>query len=578
MKTAAAAALAAGAGMAVYWGALSAGFVGDDFMILHRLREGGSLLRFFRGEFFEYYRPLGFVAHALDYRMAGADAARFHATNLLLHAINTILVLLIGRSLAPRTIAGPLAAFLFTLHAANHEAVVWISARFDLLATGFSLLAVWLLVRREATLSFGAALAFLGAVLSKEAAVALPIAAAGYAVFRRHASARDTVLRLVPWIAALAVYTLMRRYGGGISTTGGAGKLPKLASFATILLVLVALAGDRWTRLRAWLRAHGRLVAGLAAIGIGVMAALAAMTAGTGLAADKLAVAGFAIVNLASPVVDLFDMPFYPMPGTTAYLAGGALALVGAGLLVAPGWRRLLLDDRAWFLAAFLLATLLPISALTEGTRYLYLPSAALALLVAVAVADLPAPSRGAAVAVLAALTAVSAWQVVRKVHDWQWAGRLTADGARMVDASLAPSCGDGHVVFLTEPVALRATYTHFLYETFELPRGCMPARFDILARVQRIDAHVDAKWQSDREIVLVLPQYRDNLSLSRDLRNFSPAVRSAAPVSLVTPLGHVEAGRDGSAERVTLTLAPDLDPRAIHFFYYSDGAMHALQ
>ena len=415
-------------------------------------------------------------------------------------------------------------------------------------------------------------------MLSKEAAVALPIAAAGHLVFRRHASTRQTVLRLIPWITALGVYSVMRHLGGGVSTIGGTGKLPKLASFAAILLVLVALAGDRWIRLRAWLQAHGRLVAGLAAIGVAVMAALAAMGGGTGLAADKLAVAGFAIVNLVSPVVDLFAMPFYLVPGTTAYWAGGAIAMVGALLLAALGWRRLLQDDRAWFLAAFLLATLLPVSALTEGTRYLYLPSAALALLVAVAVAELPPPSRRAAAAVLAGLTAVSAWQIVRKVHDWQWAGRLTADGARMVDASLAPSCGDGHVVFLTEPVAQRATYTHFLYETFELPRGCMPARFDILARVQRIDAHVEARWQSDREIALVLPRYRDNLSLSADLRNFSPPVRSATPVSLDTPLGHLAAERDGSAERLTLTLAPHLDPRAIHFFYYSDGAMHALR
>src|SRR5206468_3476854 len=140
----------------------------------------------------------------------------FHATNLALHAISTVLVLLIGRALAPRTIAGPLAALLFGLHAANHEAVVWISARFDLLATGFSLLAIWLLVRQESggatTESDGrgqlapwlAALAFLAAVLSKEAAVALPIAAAGDAVFRRRAGPRDTLLRLVPWIGALA--------------------------------------------------------------------------------------------------------------------------------------------------------------------------------------------------------------------------------------------------------------------------------------------------------------------------------------------------------------------------------------
>jgi hypothetical protein len=295
------------------------------------------------------------------------------------------------------------------------------------------------------------------------------------------------------------------------------------------------------------------------------------------MAAEKLAVAGFAIFNLFSPLVDLFEMPFYLLPGSTAYWAGGVAALACAGVLVALGWRRLLADDRAWFLGAFLVATLLPISALTEGTRYLYFPSAALALLVALAVSELPRPSRTGGLVVLAAITAVSTWQITRKVHDWQWAGRLTAEGAQMVNAALAPSCGEGHVVFLTEPVALRSTYTHFLYETFELPRGCMPARFDILARLLRIDSPLEARWQGDRQIVIVAPSYRGNLSLSEDLRHFSPPIRSAAPVNLDTPLGHVEAVRDGSAERLTLTLAPGLDPRAIHFYYYTGGAMRPL-
>src|SRR4029079_19578925 len=101
-----------------------------------------------------------------------------------------------------------------------------------------------------------------------------------------------------------------------------------------------------------------------------------------------------AIVNLVSPIVDLFAMPFYLVPGTTAYWAGGVLAIAVAALLVALGWRRLLDDDRVWFLGAFLLAALLPISALTEGTRYLYLPSAATALIAGVVVADLRARPR----------------------------------------------------------------------------------------------------------------------------------------------------------------------------------------
>jgi len=67
-----AAALTIVATIALYWPALGVGFLGDDFMILHRLRgleHAADVFRFFRGEFFEYYRPLGFVSHAVDWRL-----------------------------------------------------------------------------------------------------------------------------------------------------------------------------------------------------------------------------------------------------------------------------------------------------------------------------------------------------------------------------------------------------------------------------------------------------------------------------------------------------------------------------
>ncbi|MFL6279055.1 MAG: hypothetical protein ACJ731_03015, partial [Vicinamibacterales bacterium] len=134
---------------ALYWPALSVGFLGDDFMILHRLRgleHASDVFRFFRGEFFEYYRPLGFVSHAVDWTIAGQNAREFHLTNVLIHLVNTIVVLLIGRSLSARPLAGLLAAALFGLHASNNEAVVWISARFDLLATFFALAALYCMI------------------------------------------------------------------------------------------------------------------------------------------------------------------------------------------------------------------------------------------------------------------------------------------------------------------------------------------------------------------------------------------------------------------------------------------------
>ena len=104
-----AAVLVSVATLGLYWPAVHSGFVGDDSMILHRLRSLTSVadvLGFFRGEFFGFYRPLGFVSHALDWVIAGPNARQFHFTNLLLHGISALLVLLIGVRLSPRTPAG----------------------------------------------------------------------------------------------------------------------------------------------------------------------------------------------------------------------------------------------------------------------------------------------------------------------------------------------------------------------------------------------------------------------------------------------------------------------------------------
>src|SRR3954453_4461468 len=94
--------------IALYWPALGAGFVGDDFMILHRLRGLGhaaDVVKFFRGEFIEYYRTLAFVSHPIHWAIAGQNGRQFHLTNALTHVVNTILVLLVVRSLSPRPLA-----------------------------------------------------------------------------------------------------------------------------------------------------------------------------------------------------------------------------------------------------------------------------------------------------------------------------------------------------------------------------------------------------------------------------------------------------------------------------------------
>jgi hypothetical protein len=234
-------------------------------------------------------------------------------------------------------------------------------------------------------------------------------------------------------------------------------------------------------------------------------------------------------------------------------------------------------DDRYWFFDALLIATLLPISALTEGKRYLYLPSVAMSLIVATFVVELRGRSRPIALALVAALLAVSAGQIVVTVQDWRWSGRMTAEGARLVDSTLAPSCGTGHVVFLTSPVAMRGVYSHFYYETFEVPRGCMPEVFQVVVRVVRIDTLIEVRWAGSDNIVITAPDYRGNFLLSSDLRTFDTQLREDVPVSLQTSLGAVTADVSDHTARVTIRLAADAQREPIHFFYYSDGRIQAL-
>jgi hypothetical protein len=152
----------------------------------------------------------------------------------------------------------------------------------------------------------------------------------------------------------------------------------------------------------------------------------------------------------------------------------------------------------------------------------------------------------------------------------------MTADGARLVDSTLAPSCGTGHVVFLTSPVGIRGVYSHFYYETFEVPRGCMPQVFQVLVRVMRVDDPIEVRWDGE-QIVITVPHYRGNFLLSHDLREFGVPLRAGVPVDMQTPLGAVSAEAPDSMARVTLRLSSDARREPIHFFYYADGRIQAL-
>lgn len=99
-----------------------------------------------------YYRPLLELTFIFDKYVWGMQPGFMHMENIMLHAINAVVVFLIaGRIFALFGYANPgfafFASLLFALHPINTESVNWVSARTDVLAGSFLLFSLYLFLR-----------------------------------------------------------------------------------------------------------------------------------------------------------------------------------------------------------------------------------------------------------------------------------------------------------------------------------------------------------------------------------------------------------------------------------------------
>src|SRR5262249_50279691 len=131
----------------------------------------------------DLYRPFTVLTFALNERIAPANAAAYHAVNIVLHAMVTLLVFWLMRRLVDSLQIAIVAAALFALHPIHTEAVTSLVGRAELLATLFGLTAVLTAERSDAArntvsrrcLQATSLAAFSLALFSKESALALVV-------------------------------------------------------------------------------------------------------------------------------------------------------------------------------------------------------------------------------------------------------------------------------------------------------------------------------------------------------------------------------------------------------------------
>ena len=90
-----------------------------------------------------FWIPLTWLSFMIDTQLYGTNAGGFHVTNLLLHAISTVLLFVLLSRATGRRWPSAFVAALFALHPLHVESVAWVTERKDVLSTVFLMLTLW---------------------------------------------------------------------------------------------------------------------------------------------------------------------------------------------------------------------------------------------------------------------------------------------------------------------------------------------------------------------------------------------------------------------------------------------------
>lgn len=168
-----------------------------------------------------FWRPIVLASYGIDWAIGGGAPVVFHITNLIVHAINSVLLLFTLARWVNNRIAACFGALLFAVHPVQTEPIAWIAGRTDsFCALGLLLALTGFRLRRERRVLGGVLLA-LGLFIafgSKEAAVVFPVLAAVQLWSERSllraldaAFVRHLLARLWPFIGLSLCYFALHR-------------------------------------------------------------------------------------------------------------------------------------------------------------------------------------------------------------------------------------------------------------------------------------------------------------------------------------------------------------------------------
>ncbi len=367
------------------------------------------------------WHPLTWISHAVDYALWGLNPFGHHLTNNILHALNSMLAVLVAVALlnvvrrgqtgtrSPSLFltegavlsAGAVAGLLFGLHPLHVESVAWVSERKDLLYSLFFLLGILTYIRY-------------GSMIAEHIGC-------GKRFFHRY------------YLYALGFFVL---------------SLSSKPMAVTFPLVIMVLDWYPLQRVRSFKTFRSAFVEKLPFFGLALISAAAAfaaqssagavMSSRTAPLSARALIACNAVVTYLWKMLLPFDLsPFYPYPHEVSlFLPGYFLPVVTFAVLTAASLvvsKSLKLWLAVW---AYYLLTLLPVIGIIQvglqsrADRYTYLPSLGPFLILGLAVpwayAKVKGFVKGGKTAILAVaapcilLLAGMSYLTVRQIGVWK--------------------------------------------------------------------------------------------------------------------------------------------------------------
>jgi protein O-mannosyl-transferase len=187
----------------------------DAYYVLNNsLLRGPDWIGIFTRPIVSNYHPLTVLSLAGNYVISGTKPWSYLLFNLLLHLGNTVLVFWFAYLLSDKKRwVALLTALLFGIHPMHVESVAWVSERKDVLYTLFfllSMIAYWKYLQTNRSNRYWACfLLFACALLSKPAAIVLPLVLLLLDYWKERPFTRKVVLEKIPFFLVAGLFALL---------------------------------------------------------------------------------------------------------------------------------------------------------------------------------------------------------------------------------------------------------------------------------------------------------------------------------------------------------------------------------